>query len=222
MGVIDDQFPLKQFLEDQAEIKRRLDVLERPTGTSVGSLVAQVQAAIVNIGASVTAFLSGGFSTNGNITAPNGTLISLYARNHSVVTGYVALYVDINGNVLATPSRRALKRDIETATWTPEQWRGIRVAFYQLRSAYILADMQGQDPKTLQRLVGVIGEELLALGLDEFVVLDKRGHVFTVHYELMGLVAIDAAQQLAVRADQADARADAMEKRLAALEKKAG
>jgi hypothetical protein len=148
-------------------------------------------------------------SVGNNIVAPNGTLVSVFARNNSVVTSYVAAYIDGSGNFLSTPSARRMKRDIEDAHWTATQWRGIRTVFYRLRAAWILADMRGEDPsKSVERLAGVIGEELLALGLKEFVVLDKCGQVFTVHYELLGLIAIDAAQQLAVEMDGLAARLD--------------
>ena len=134
-------------------------------------------------------------TTNGNFNAANGTLVSPYARANSVVTGYVAAYLDSSGVLLSTPSSRRMKRDIVTASWTREQRRQLRVVYYRLRAAYILADMRGDDPSTVETLVGVIGEEMLAAGFPEFVVLDKRGRVFTVHYELLGLIALDGVQQ---------------------------
>lgn len=49
---------VKKFLENFRDIFRRLGELEKPTGTSIGSLVAQVQAALANINATVTTAIS--------------------------------------------------------------------------------------------------------------------------------------------------------------------
>ena len=143
---------------------------------------------------------SGNANIGGAVILPNNTVISTYARAHSVVTGYVAAYLDAGGNLLSTPSSRRMKRDIEDAHWTPEQWRKIRTVHYRLRAAYIL---HGDDAETL---AGVIGEEMLDLGLDEFVVLDDKGRVQTVHYELLALIALDAVQQLANQLDDIEKR----------------
>jgi hypothetical protein len=185
-----------------------------PTGTLSAATVAA--SSLVSSGGNVTA--AGGVTAGGNVNvggaviAPNNTLISTYARNHQVVTGYVAAYIDSSGNLLATASGLRFKRDISTKHWTPEQWRGIRSVMYRLRAAWILADINGDDLSKVPYLAGVIGEELLALGLDEFVVLDDYGQVFTVHYELLGVLAIDAAQQLADHSDIQDEEIAALKK----------
>lgn len=188
-----------------ADARQQLRALQRPDGTRLAELYAQVQIALANIVTSVAAafaaLVAGGITTPGNFTSTGGTLISPYARAHSVVTSFVAAYLDGGGNLLSTPSSRRMKRDIQEVHWTPEQWRGIQTVLYTLRAAYILADMRGDDPTKVERLAGVIGEQLLELGLNEFVVLDDRGRVQTVRYELLGLIAIDAAQQLASRVD---------------------
>jgi len=193
--------------------------LERPTGTQLSDAVATLQDLVngllnqVNVVATGSVTAGTYVSAGTNFTASNGTLVSPYARSHSVVTSYVAAYIDGSGNFLSTPSSLRMKRDIRTATWTREQRDKIRSVFYRLRAAYILADMQGQDTNTVETLPGVIGEELLEAGLPEFVVLDSRGRVFTVRYELLALVAIDGLQQVeaqmdALRADVAELRAE--------------
>ena len=141
--------------------------------------------------------VGGNANVTGTVNVPNSTVVSAYARAHSVSTAYVACYINSDGSFLSTISARRFKREIRPHTWTPDQWRAVEMVSYQLRHAWILADMRGDDPATVERLVGVIGEQLLKAGLPELVVLDAKGRVFTVRYEWIGLVALDAAQQLA-------------------------
>lgn len=202
-----------RLLELVRDIVRRLSELERPDGNQTAEALQQIRDILDGIvGAtniSVPGYVSAGTTVNagGNVNA-GGTLVSTYARTHSVVTSYVAAYIDGSGNFLATPSTRRMKRDIITATWTAEQRARIRVVYYRLRSAFILADMQG-DGVEAETLVGVIGEELIEAGFPEFVVLDAKGRVFTVRYELLALIALDGLQQAEARIDQLEARLDA-------------
>lgn len=178
------------------EIFRRLRELEALDGTQIYDTVQQLKKLIEGALNPTSVTTPGDItSTGGNVRADAGTFISAYARSHSVVTSYVAAYIDGSGNFLATPSSARMKRDVKTRSWTAEQRARIRIVEYKLRAAYILATMRDQDPETVDLLIGVIGEELLAAGFDEFVVLDERGRVFTVRYELLGLIALDAAQQ---------------------------
>jgi len=201
---------IKRVLEDH---DRDISEAGRASGTQTAEALQQIRDILDGIvGAtniSVPGYVSAGTTVNagGNVNA-GGTLVSTYARTHSVVTSYVAAYIDGSGNFLATPSTRRMKRDIITATWTAEQRARIRVVYYRLRSAFILADMQG-DGVEAETLVGVIGEELIEAGFPEFVVLDAKGRVFTVRYELLALIALDGLQQAEARIDQLEARLDA-------------
>jgi hypothetical protein len=181
------------------QIKRLDDRINRISGfdgTQLTRTVQKLQELVDGLLEQVNGIFSGYVRAGGNITANSGTFISAYARSHSVVTSYVAAYIDGSGNFLSTPSSLRMKRDIATAGWTREQRDAIRVVHYKLRAAYILADMDGRNPEDVETIVGVIGEELVAAGLDDFVVFDDRGRVFTVRYELLALVALDGLQQV--------------------------
>jgi hypothetical protein len=84
----DDKFPFLQFKQQISDILRRLAVLERPTGTSVGSLVSQVQTAIANIASAVTTALAGGFHSTGTAVIDGGiTSAGVYALDVSTLPG---------------------------------------------------------------------------------------------------------------------------------------
>lgn len=207
---------LGPLIAELTEIRRRLSELEIPTGTSQNSLVAQVQAALANIDATVAAAIAANSYTkaqidskianpgtiapadvnaSGQITSgPSSTFVSTYARNNSVVTSYVAAYIQSDGKFLATPSSVTRKRDI--TTYDGGDWRAIRTVLYRLRARYILDLMNDGDGSSVPFEVGVIAEELVAAGFPELVVFNASGRPQTVHYERIGVVAIAAAQEL--------------------------
>lgn len=206
-----------ELLQRLDSLRTQVDELAAPSGTQTANALQQIRDLVNGIisqtNLSVPGYMSAGTSitagttivAGGDVSSSGGTFVSPYARSHSVVTSYVAAYIDAGGNFLATPSTARLKRDVVTATWTRAQRDAIRVVYYRLRSAYILADMAG-DPDLAETLVGVIGEELIEAGFPEFVVLDTKGRVFTVHYELLALIAIDGLQQAEARIDDLEAR----------------
>jgi len=170
-------------------------------------------AGAVTAGTTVTAGTD--VNAGGNVVAPNGTLVSVYARNHQVATGYVSAWIDISGNVLATASARKFKRDI--SDFSRSAWRRIQPVIYRLRSAWILADMEGRDTDTVPFEIGVIADDLLE-DYPELVVLDAKGEPWSFHYERLAVVAIDAAQQLAEENDELRGELQALAERVAKLE----
>lgn len=207
--------------EKFGELEKRIATLERPSGTNVSSLVAQVQAALANITTTVTNAIqtlsytkaqidskvaspgdispgnvnaSGSISTAGSVTANNSTFISTYARNNQVTTNYVTAYINSDGKFLATASSKRFKREIES--YDGGDWRRIRAVTYKLRSAWILDNIAGGDGSAVESELGVIAEELVAAGYPELVVFDSRGKPWSVHYERIGIIAISAAQEL--------------------------
>lgn len=202
---------LQPLFDELREITRRLETLERPDGSQKGSLVAQVQAALANITATVAAAISANsytktqidtlvanppsVTTAGAVTITgSNTFTSSYARNNSVTTSYVAAYINSDGKFLATASSRKFKRDI--VTYSGGDWRKIRAVTFRLRSAWILDGLAGGDGSKVPREVGVIAEELDALGYTELVVYDRDGSPWSVHYERIGVVALAASQEL--------------------------
>lgn len=200
MVLQDPNFPLQQFQARLDKINSRLDGLERPTGTSIGSLVAQVQQAIVNIGAAVTAFLSAGFTTGtmhatGRVTADGG-VTSADVKSRTLSVSYDAVYIDINNIMGKSPSARRFKQDI-----TDHEF-----------SADVIDQMQGHEFRLIAAVealgdeapfeIGYIADELESIGLEAFVRYDSDGQVSGLAYERIVIVAIDALKQ--ARADIAE------------------
>lgn len=194
--------PFEELRLQLEDARRRLAELERPTGSQIYDSLATLTDLVNNLATEIANVSSSGATWYGPVSAGTGTIQTTsgdiytpHGRATPVVTSYVAAYLNSDGRLGATPSTRRLKRDIRTASWTREQRDRIRIVYYRLRAAYIIADMEG-DADGAETLVGLIGEELLEAGLPEFVVLDERGRVFSVRYELLALVAIDGLQQV--------------------------
>lgn len=199
--------PLGQVAKALRDGSRRLGEVETQRGTQLYDTIAELRSVVDNLAATIATLSSSGATWYGPVSAGTGTIQTTsgdiytpHGRSTPVVTSYVAAYLNSDGRLGATPSTRRLKRDVRTASWTREQRDKIRVVYYRLRAAYIIADIEG-DADSAETLVGLIGEELLEAGLPEFVVLDDRGRVFSVRYELMGLVAIDGLQQAEAEID---------------------
>lgn len=156
--------------------------------TSAGSITA---ATTLNSGSDAN--IGGNVNVTGAVIAPNNTLISTYARNHQVVTGYVSAWLDSSGNLLATASSERFKRDIQD--YGGGDWRALRSIRYRLRAAWILADIRGDDLATVPYEIGILAEEALAAGYPELVVFDDKGKPWSFHYERLAVIAISAAQE---------------------------
>jgi len=120
------------------DLMRRLAALERPTGTQLSSLVAQVQAALANINASVAAAIAANSMTTaaiqalvaapgnispGNVIASgqvqsNGSpLKSLPSHNYTMHVGsWVAGWIDGDGTVGTSASSQRIKKSLTQMT----------------------------------------------------------------------------------------------------------
>lgn len=202
---------LSGFLDDLAVIRRRLDTLERPTGSEKGNLVAQVQAAIANIGATVTAYLAGGFTT-GSMTASGsvsvGGSLSVtgpanfpQAYANPVTTAYFAAYIDGDtGKRLGrTVSSRRYKQDV--VAWTPDVQAVFALQLVQYRQIHVVAEMGDEAPVEW----GLIAEELVDLGLD-WLVLFVDGRPEGIAYEKIALALLPIVQDHETRLQALEVR----------------
>lgn len=136
--------PLGEYGEVVAELQRlaeRLAELEAPTGTSLNSLVAQVQEAIANINTTVTAAISansytktqidskiaspGGISpttvtassdvsSSGQVSSNGSPLKSQPSYNYSVVTSYKGAWIDgVTFQIGYSASSERVKTDLQ-------------------------------------------------------------------------------------------------------------
>lgn len=126
--------PMEQFAQQFRDIWAALRDLQRPSGTNIAGLVNQVQAALANINATVTAAInansydkatidgkiaSPGNIAPGNVTAAGqvqsngGPLKSQPSHDYIVHVGnWVATWTDGDGTVGTSPSSGAVKVDL--------------------------------------------------------------------------------------------------------------
>jgi hypothetical protein len=181
-----------------ANLQAQINALLASSSISTGSVTASgaISGGTISSGAGITAAgavgAGGDVSAGGNVVAPNGTLVSTYARTHQVVTGYVSAWLDSAGNLLASASSKRFKRDI--TPYRRDAWRQIRPVLYRLRSAWILADLRG-NTSDVPYEIGVLAEDMVK-DFPELVAYDDKGKPWSFHYERLGVVAIDGLQQL--------------------------
>lgn len=130
--------PLGPLLDLIHGLQVRLDSLEKPTGTSLSSLYAQVQAALIGIDAKVQASIAansytkaqidskiaapgnispanvsaGGSISAGGTVSASGVIISPGSHNFNVTSGYVAAWINGDGTFGTSASSREVKRDL--------------------------------------------------------------------------------------------------------------
>lgn len=120
---------VQAFADEIKSIWTALRDLARPTGTSIASLVAQVQAALANINASVTAAIEANsytaaeidskianpvnVSASGQVSSNGAPLKSLPSHDYIVSSGYVAGWINGDGTIGTSPSGGAVKVDLK-------------------------------------------------------------------------------------------------------------
>lgn len=205
-----DKDSLEPLLDAIKELRVAVRILQRPTGTSIAGLVAQVQAAIANLGAAVTAYLAGGFTT-GSMSATGNIFVGghLYAANvAAVVTGYTAAYFNGPDKRLGlTPSTIRAKQDVEQHHVPWDVLMQIVLVSYRLKSA-VEYEAESEGAAAARYELGVIAEWLVDLGWDDLVIFDDDGQPMSVAYERFGIVAIDGLQQHVAMVDEQLAERD--------------
>lgn len=130
---------------------------------------------------------------------------NIYAR----AIGGNSVYITSGGLLGHVASAARYKERVEPATIPADTLRQVLVRTYYYRAEYALGNEQH---------VGVIAEELEALGLEWLVGYDEEGRPLTVHYELIGLLGLMLAQHEAGRVDELERDVDLLAQRIAELE----
>jgi hypothetical protein len=212
--------PLGPLLDQLASIQRQLNELAQPTGTSMSSLVNQVNVALQNIDQTVQAAISqysytkaqvnalvaspgniapANVTANGNVQAA-GQVISAIAlnspgsRNYLVTTSYVAGWINGDGTLGTSPSGRAVKRDL--AAMVPDEvTRLLALTPYHGRFIWDDDDAPLKTFLVAEDLVAAdLGDDLVATVQDE-----ELGEVPVINYPLLVVPLLAAVQQLAAR-----------------------
>jgi hypothetical protein len=122
--------------------------------------------------------LSGNAHLTGNVYVPNRSAVS---------SGYVAAYINSDGRLGISPSSRRFKKEIKA--WSPDKQA---VLAMQLVTFRYKAAVYGNGNGPVE--VGVIAEDLIALGLDWLVFFDTDGQPEGVHYERIALALLPVIQ----------------------------
>lgn len=238
-GRLDDEDRSRAFFSD---ILRRLAALETPTGTSINSLVAQVQQAIANINTTVNAAISANSYTKtqidskiaspgnigpGNVTV-GGQLLDPDAASYNITGGRLTVWVETaTGRFGNTSSSRRYKQDIEDAAIDGAAVLGV----VPYRFHYI-DEIRKRDDPTFDGYVGpdyvvaeeygFMAEDLHAAGLDPWVYFDKQGLPESVNYTMFVVPIVAGLRMLATDRDALRGRVDALEADMAAVKAKLG
>lgn len=175
----------------------------RVPGLDGGKIVSGTVAAVVSSPGNVTAAndVTATNTLRGNNIQVNSSAVNFPgARATPVSTGYVAAYLDSVGRLGASPSSRRFKQNIKR--WEPDLQAAfaVEVATFRLKAA---VKEHGADAPYH---VGVIAEELDALGLTWLVAYDDKGRPFSVHHELVIYLYIPVIHSLNDRITALEAR----------------
>ena len=139
--------------------------------------------------------------TGGHISAENA--IYCAATYNQTNTGR-AMYVNTAGLLGIGSSSQRFKENIEDAVIDTDSVLGVRVRTFTYNPDFIDSDGETQ--------IGVIAEELVALGLSEFVHFDHEGQAEGVAYEKLALALIPVVQKQSAQIEAIEARLSKLEK----------
>jgi hypothetical protein len=117
-----------------------------------------------------------------------------------------AVYVASNGVLGVGSSSKRYKKNITEAQLDPDKIRQLQVKTFQYKTAFSSDE---------NYYLGVIAEDLVELGLDDFVFFDDQGNADGVAYEKLALAVLAFAQNQADKLDALETRLNAIEERLA-------
>lgn len=222
------------------EINKSRDYIARHfTGAAYKHAISHITGlatAMADAATITTGTLTRPVNTSGSVDAA-GSLKSGFANSYDILTSRKAVWMDASGVLGYASSSRFKKQDIVLADLTIDQLRAVAVCFYRYiaevekeRTGYEVVrvpetdddgeSIQGERRKLPEGYraateIGVIAEDLDALGLWMFVIYEGRGETAVpvgVHYELLGLAALRLAQMAWDEIDSLASRLDKLEK----------
>jgi hypothetical protein len=231
--------PIEALAVEVKSLRSAIADLGRPTGTSIASLVDQVQAALANIDATVTAAIAANSYTKsqidskvaspGNISPGNvnasGQVVSASpikspgSHGYNVTTSYVAGWIDGDGTFGTSPSSGAVKVDLAVIA-DADARKILGVVPYWGRyewdapdtplKAFVLAEDVQSSGFGPDVAPIVDGDEPRNIGTDDDPVMIQPGHAWTVNYSQL------VVPLLALAREQ-DGRIATLETQVAAL-----
>ncbi|WP_166786158.1 tail fiber domain-containing protein [Cryobacterium lyxosi] len=198
-------------------IKKANDTLDLANATiaTVSELSARVDATLVNIDTTVQTSISANSMTTaaiqslvaappavastGAVSGTTGTFptgvssTGVYTKLLTYGGGYKAQYVHVDGTMGYVPSSRQFKQDITPATLDPALLTALQLVTFRYIDA---VDNLGDQAETE---LGLIAEDVHALGLHWLVDYDAEGKPTGLKYERLALLMIPWAQSIEAR-----------------------
>lgn len=196
VNLADDPFEeLKRQLDDA---KRRLAELERPTGSQIydtlatlTDLVNNLADEIANVASSGAVWMGGVSAGSANITTTSGYIVTPAGYALDITYTRRAAWLGNDGRLGWASSSREHKTNIRNAKLDPTAILKIVPRLFNYR-AEVEKHKDDPDYKVATEF-GAIAEELHDLGLWQVVVYED-GKPVGIHYDLLGLLAIHAAE----------------------------
>lgn len=204
-----DQYDV--LVQQLRDFGRRLAELETPTGTSMNSLVAQVQEAIANITTTVTAAITANSYTktqiDTKIASPGEIAPTTVSTSSDVQVGGKLLNPDAVSFVITTPrytgwietatgrhgntsSSRRFKQDIVDAQIDVDAFLSVVPFLF-----HYIAEVRKRDDPSFEEYVGpdyvvadeygLMAEDLDAAGMTPWVYYDADGRPESVNYTML-------------------------------------
>ena len=236
------------LVEQLRDFGRRLAELETPTGTSMNSLVAQVQQAIANITATVTAAIAANSYTkvqiDSKIASPGAIAPTTATTSGDVQVGGKLLNPDAVSYVITTPrytgwietstgrhgntsSSRRFKQDIVDAQIDVDAFLSVVPFLF-----HYIAEVRKRDDPSFEEYIGpdyvvadeygLMAEDLDAAGMTPWVYYDADGRPESVNYTMLVVPLLAAARQQQEQIASMTSAITDLLARVAALEGAAG
>lgn len=174
--------------------------LERPTGTQLSDAVATLQDLVAGLLNQTNVTATGTITAGGNITSTSGYLFTPAGYAFDITYTRRASWLGNDGRVGWASSSAEAKADIRDADIDPLAILKISARSFNYRAEIAKRDDPSNpeyDPSYHVALeFGAIAEELHALGLWQVVIYEDHQKPVGIHYELLGLLAIEAAKHI--------------------------
>lgn len=192
--------PIEELGRKLGDVIRRLDELERPTGSQVydtlatlTDLVNNLATEIENVSASGATWQGPVSSGSGNITTTSGYVFTPAGYGYDITYTRRAAWLGNDGRLGWASSSREHKTNIRDANIDPLAVLAISPRLFNYKAE---VEKHRDDPEyKVATEFGAIAEELADLGLWQ-VVIYEDGKPVGIHYDLLGLLAIAAAKQV--------------------------
>jgi hypothetical protein len=209
--------PLGQVAKALRDGSRRLGEVETQRGTQLYDTIAELRSVVDNLAATIAALSSSGATWYGPVSSGSGSITTTSGYIYTPA-GYAlditytrrAAWLGNDGRLGWASSSREHKTKIRNAKVDPLAILEIAPRLFNYRAE---VEKHRDDPEyKVATEFGAIAEELHDLGLWQVVVYEE-GKPVGLHYDLLGLLGIEAAKYVWSQHQALEARVAALESR---------